>query len=243
MSESRSSYERLRELVGERYRSASQLERHRARVGEGLRSWERAIAERFMATPGRVLDYGCGGGREAFALEALGHRVVGVDVSPEQVALARRIADERGSRVTFSGCDGERLELPDASFDYAIAWSQVLANVPGAERRQALVRELGRVLGPGGRLSFSVHDLERSAPAVPEPELVDARVELGIELAEGDFVLRDGDSGTPCYWHFFTRDEIEEVVARARLRLLACSRSSDLGQDYDNLWICVAEVP
>lgn len=236
----RSSRARLREMVDRRYRSQAQLERHRRRVAEGLRAWERAVAERFMPAPGRVLDYGCGGGREAFALESLGHSVIGVDVSPEQVALARRIGAERNSAVEFQRCDGERLEHPTGSFDYAIAWSQVLANVPGSAQRLTLLRELARVLGPGGCLSFSAHDRARSLAAARQLGLLEGSGRLGLELEEGDFILRDGDSGSPCYWHYFSRGELEEIVREAGLARLDLRRSSELGEDHDSLWICVA---
>ena len=104
---------------------------------------------RLALKPGEsVIDIGCGPGylseSMADAVSANG-RVVGVDVSDDLVAFARR----RNSRPWLSYRTGDAMALaePDASFDVAVSM-QVLEYLADADRG---MREMFRVLRPGGR--------------------------------------------------------------------------------------------
>jgi ubiquinone/menaquinone biosynthesis C-methylase UbiE len=121
-----------------------------------------------LPPPGRAtLDLGCGEGRFARALAAEGHRVTGVDVSPELVELARH-ADAAG---TYLVADAEGLPFPDSAFDLVVAFN-VLSCVGNLERA---VTEAGRVLEPGGRLCLSVvHPVYTAGRAEDGSWVVDA---------------------------------------------------------------------
>jgi ubiquinone/menaquinone biosynthesis C-methylase UbiE len=102
-----------------------------------------------LPPPGeRTLDVGCGEGRLARDLTALGHRVVAVDASPSLVAHARE-ADPGGE---YHIADGAELPFPDASADLVLAFMslQDMDDPAGA------VREAGRVLEPGGRFCIAL---------------------------------------------------------------------------------------
>lgn len=104
----------------------------------------------------RVLDVACGTGLVSFAAaNAVGPagEVLGVDLSGAMVDAARQRAQQRGvSNAAFARMDAERLALPDASFDVALC-ALGLMYMPDPE--QAL-REMRRVLRPGGRLVVAV---------------------------------------------------------------------------------------
>ncbi len=99
-----------------------------------------------------VLDLGCGAGFDAFiAAQLVGPagRVVGIDLSPEMLAVARAGQAEAGfPEVEFREASVEALPFPDASFDVALS-NGVLNLVPD---KPAALREIFRVLRPGGRL-------------------------------------------------------------------------------------------
>jgi ubiquinone/menaquinone biosynthesis C-methylase UbiE len=124
-------------------------------------------ADAIAAAPGmRVLDIAAGSGQPALAIAPRlqpGGTILGIDFSPEMVAVAERRARQAGaSNVSFSTMDAEQLELADASFD-AVTCACGLIFFPDAHRALA---EMRRVLKPGGRIAIVVWDEPSKSPFV-----------------------------------------------------------------------------
>lgn len=98
-----------------------------------------------------VLEYGCGGAQWAIALARRGARLIGLDVSVEQLAHARRFMEEAGVAFPLVGADGERTPFADASFDLVFCDHGAMTFCDPA----ATVPEVARLLRPGGRLVFN----------------------------------------------------------------------------------------
>jgi ubiquinone/menaquinone biosynthesis C-methylase UbiE len=128
-----------------------------------------------LPSPGRLtLDIGCGEGRLTRDLAALGHRVVGVDVSPSMLAAARE-ADPDGEYVET---DAATLPFDDGVADLAIAFMSLM----DMDDMHAAVREIARVLEPGrSLLATVVHPLNSA----------------------GNFVPREGDETAPYVMHSY----------------------------------------
>lgn len=115
------------------------------------RRWKRRLVERADLGPGsRVLDAAAGTGDIAFACASRGARVVGLDITLRMIELARQKSPGSGREHTPGFLVGDMMALPfrDASFDI-VTTGYGLRNVP---ELTVAVRELARVLRPGGQL-------------------------------------------------------------------------------------------
>lgn len=128
-----------------------------------------------------VLDLGSGSGRDCYLLAQLvgeKGRVVGVDMTEEQLAVARRHLDYHAkafgyarSNVEFKTGNIERLAeagLTDASFDLIV--SNCVINL--AKDKESVLREAWRVLKEGGELYFSDVYADRRIPAALQEDKV-----------------------------------------------------------------------
>lgn len=98
-----------------------------------------------------VLEDGCGAAQWSIALARRGARVVGLDLSIEQLRHGAALARRAGADVPLANADGERLPFRDGSFDLVLCDHGALSFGDPA----ATVPEASRVLRPGGRLVFN----------------------------------------------------------------------------------------
>ena len=107
------------------------------------------VLHRHLPAGGVVVDAGCGTGKWVAHLHRRGHRIVGLDISADALALARREAPGAGLALA----DTQRAPIRDASVDAALS----LGVVEHDERGLAAgLRELHRILKPGGVLVLDV---------------------------------------------------------------------------------------
>ena len=116
--------------------------------------WRRFLVSRVPADGGHVLDVATGTGLVAARLLQAGHRVTGLDQSPDMLAVARK---RFGDRVELVEGSADALPLADASFDH-LTFTYLLRYVdePGA-----VLRELARVVRPGGTIAMLEFGLPR----------------------------------------------------------------------------------
>jgi cyclopropane fatty-acyl-phospholipid synthase-like methyltransferase len=128
-------------------------------LAEALHAHTDLVSEMARLQPRqRVLDAGCGIGAPALRMaERYGCEITGVNISREQVRQGRRLIEERrmSQRVKIVKGDARALAFPDASFD-AIVCLEAAGDICVTEQdKHRLVRELHRVLRPGGHVGFS----------------------------------------------------------------------------------------
>jgi len=136
----------------------------------------RSAIQALQLPPGsRGLDAGCGIGLQALLLaEAVGPAgyVTGLDLSPQFLVHARGIAEKAGlsERISFQQGDVSRLPFDDDTFDWV--WS---ANCVGYHPAEPLpmLRELARVVRPGGTVAILAWSSQQLLPGYP---LLEARL-------------------------------------------------------------------
>ena len=145
--------------------------------------------------PGEVVvDLGCGGGLDVFLAAAkVGPtgKAIGIDMTPEMIALAKKNAAKGADgkpldNVEFHLATIDRMPLPDASVDCVI--SNCVINL--APDKQAVFREIARVLKPGGRLAASDIALKR-----PLPEEIEKDVMAYVGCIAGAILIDDYRGG------------------------------------------------
>jgi ubiquinone/menaquinone biosynthesis C-methylase UbiE len=147
----------------------------------------RFIAEHFEA--GNTLDIGCGNGYTLLSLaKQFEASFTGLDFSPEMIAgaaeLTKRLQPELKAMPCFRQADIRRLDYPADSFDTIIT-ERCLLNLPTRKEQFDTIREIHRVLKPGGvylMVEGTEDGLER---------LNALRMQLGLEaipsVSEGNF--------------------------------------------------------
>jgi SAM-dependent methyltransferase len=139
-----------RHLVTAGYDDIADAYLDRFGVSSVRQKWLGHLIESLPSEGGRVLDLGCGAGIPvARDLAALGHSVLGVDGSVQQIVRARRNVPA----ATFIKADMCEVEFDTASFD-AVGAFYSITHLPPTQQRQ-LISKIAVWLKPGGTLVAS----------------------------------------------------------------------------------------
>ena len=157
----------------------------------------------------RVLEVGAGAAQCSRWLAAQGAEPVALDLSAGMLAHARRLGTSSGLEVPVVQGDAQRLPFADQAFDVACS---AYGAVPFASDSAMLVREVHRVLRPGGRWVFSTtHPIRWCFPDDPGSD--------GLVARESYFDRRPyverAEDGTVSYveHHRTIGDRVREIVA------------------------------
>lgn len=207
----------------------------------GLWKSERIFFRKHLPRPGRILDLGCGAGRTTLGLDALGYRdLLGVDLSPAMVREARSQAARAGRKIRFRVGDACRLPFESKSFEACLFSFNGLMQIPRRRARLRALREIRRILVPGGRLVFTTHDRIREARFRSYWREERARWAAGLQdprLHEfGDGIFEDRRSPQKSrlmFIHIPDRTEILEDLAAAGLERLEDAWRPDLARESE----------
>jgi SAM-dependent methyltransferase len=207
-------------LVSERFYSDPQLYDRLFPGGEHAVSFYRAEADRHG---GSVLELGSGTGHKLIPIASDGHPCVGVELSPDMLAEARRKADERGVEVDWVQGDMRELDL-GRTFDLVLIAANSLLHLHAAQDVVDCLRAVRRHLAPGGRLVLDVFNpsvrmlaqadgvrRRRDALSFLDP----GRGVVHVDVAETYDAAAQVTRGT---WYFSTDSEADFVVAPLEIR-------------------------
>jgi len=182
----------------------------------------------------KLLDVGSGPGRFAIDAVTMGARVTLADISPVQIGLARQRLSEQGMLGRVDGFHvADVLDLSrfaDASFDLVVAFGGVLSYT--RDRHGAALREIVRVLRPGGTALVSVmslHGAMRLLGPLDAPnvlESIDAHLDWNGMLGGADKMLtRVGSSEFHQPIVLFTSAGLRSALGEAGLDVeyIACA--------------------
>lgn len=192
-----------------------------------FQDWAVRVADDARLGPGqRVLDVACGTGvlaREAATRVGPDGAVTGLDPSPGMLSVAARLAPE----VQWQQGTAEALPFPDRSFDAVLSQFGLMFFT---DRRLAL-REMLRVLTPGGRLAVAVWDSLEHIPVFAAEVALVRRI-AGPRAAEAlrmPFALGD-------------RRELEALFASAGMESLTITTARGVARFPSIRWLVEADV-
>jgi ubiquinone/menaquinone biosynthesis C-methylase UbiE len=163
----------------------------------------------------RVLEVGCGSAMCSRWLARAGARPVAVDISAGMLGHARAGAAETGIAVPLVQADAQYLPFAAAAFDVAFT---AFGAVPFVQDSARVMREVARVLRPGGRWVFATtHPLRWSFPDDPGP----AGLTATMPYWDRTPYVEHAENGEPTYieHHRTLSDRVREIAA-AGFRLL-----------------------
>jgi len=104
----------------------------------------------------RVVDLGCGDGRAMRALGDVGYQTIGIDMS--QPMLSRVIANAWEPALCVRANLAQLSGIRDGVADHAVCLFSTIGMIRGREHRQTFLRDVARIVRPGGRLVVHVHN-------------------------------------------------------------------------------------
>jgi SAM-dependent methyltransferase len=177
-----------------------------------------------------LLDICCGEGRHAIPLAERGYDVTGLDRDQVALAMAKECADAQGASLRLVEGDVRDLAACVAGpFDACVCLWQSFGYF-GAATNEDILRQMGDLLRPGGRLILDIYHpgyfashqgertVERNGRSITISERLDEN-HLSVDIDYGSDVPPDRME-----WELYTPDAIQALAARHGLRtILACT--------------------
>ena len=186
----------------------------------------------------RALDFGCGTGRSTRFLKRLGFDAIGIDISSSMIEQAKKL-DPTGNYIFIE--EGDFTALEPASFDLVLS-AFAFDNIPGVERRAALLTGLRSLLSEEGRIiilgstpDIYVHEWA-SFTTVAFPENRQAKSGELVRI-----VMKDVPDSRPVTDLLWRHEDYLELFAACKLGVIA--RLSPLGhEDEPYEWMSETSV-
>jgi len=182
----------------------------------------------------RVLDLACGSGRHSLELRRRGFEVVGADISPELLEIARRDATEQGLEAEFVEADLRELDF-DAEFDVVLSLNDgAIGYFESDEENLRSFDVIARALKPGGQHLMQLPNVLYAQKHLPQKswiageamiELVEHRWNKSNRYMEGAMIpvrfgeVLDGLKPIQFRQRLYTVDELRQILANVGLTL------------------------
>jgi SAM-dependent methyltransferase len=194
----------------------------------------------------RVLDLACGSGRHSLELRRRGFSVVGADISPDLIEMARRDAAEENLDVDFVLSDLRDLVFED-EFDLVLNLNDgAIGYLESDEENLRTFEVISRALKPGGRNLIQLPNVLYAKERLPQRswipadgmiELVEHRWDKKTKRMEGKMVaarfgeVLDSLDGIEFSQRLYSVDELRDIYASVGMELLTAYHGSGRPRD------------
>lgn len=203
----------------------------------GLWNSEKIMFEKYINKSDKILDIGCGAGRTTINLYKLGYKnIIGVDLSTNLIEYAQNYVKKNNLDIDFKNGDATNLEYEDNTFDVVIFSYNGMQCIPGKKNRDNVLKEVYRVLKPGGLYIFTAHNRDDSGKFQYVWEEEKIKWENGVqdEILEmyGDRYSEDR-TGRLCFVHFSSIEEMIDFVHQQNFEVLEYKKNTDIAEENE----------
>lgn len=158
---------------------------HPDTVGKYLERFGQLLATLRIQPGDKVLDFGCGTGWTSIMLARTGADVIGMDIAPAALEIAREVAarelpEQARARLAFRTYSGRDIDLRDGECDFVIVFD-AFHHFPNP---MTILREFHRVLSPQGHFGFAEPGIGHAASEVSQAETEHGILEEDLDLEQ-----------------------------------------------------------
>ncbi len=202
----------------------------------GLFEWEEKAYAGFLRGCRRIVVMAAGGGREAIALAARGHEVAAFECHPALLQAGQSLVRRVAPAISFEYLERDAAPAGVQADAVIVGWSAYTLTI-GRPTRIALLRQLARLLAPGGPILISFF----TRPAGRPRERWVARVAGAVRWLRRGEPVEEGDDLAPNWQHSFTEAEVDEELRAAGL-VPACYAPPGAGRSASG-WAVAIKPP
>jgi SAM-dependent methyltransferase len=202
---------------------------------EGWADYLEEILRRFNHHPRTILDLACGTGNTTLPLARRGYRVMGLDLSPAMVAIAREKAAKQGLAVNFFTADMRSFQLKEP-VDLITCFHDGLNYLADYRDLERTFQQVKNNLTPGGMFIFDLNAIQWLAGTTPEVTVVDEpdltliwqscyrpvncswEVQLTAFVREGEYYYKFTEQHRE---YGYTPEQVQQALQAAELKHLA----------------------
>jgi len=230
-----------RNIINE-FGSKATRERYVKTARQGFWESEEILIKQYFRLNTSILDIGCGSGRTTIPLFKMGYNVMGVDITPQMIEIAKNEAKSRNINIDYRIGDATSLKFQDNYFDNAIFANNGWSQIPSKEKRQKALNEIYRVLKPTGIYIFTAHTRYYAGSYfffwLKQWFRFYILKSLGVKIEEVDFGdrhFRRHINGKKInqkqYIHIASIREVEEQIKKSGFKLFKSMNMSEVSQE------------
>lgn len=203
----------------------------------GLWKSEEIIFNKYINKNDVILDLGCGAGRTTINLYKAGYKnITGLDLSTNLIDYANNYIKENNLNINLVVGDATKLNYEDNSFDIVIFSFNGMQCIPGKKNRDSVLKEVYRVLKPGGIYIFTAHNRDDSGSYqyVWDEEKIkwkNGTQDSNLEIY-GDRYSVDR-TGAIAFVHFSNIEEMIDFINQENFEIIEYKKSTDIVEENE----------
>lgn len=206
----------------------------------GLWESEKIIFNKYLKKDNLILDLGCGAGRTTINMYKNGYKnIIGLDISDSFIDYAKKYCLKNNLNVDFILGDATKLEYKDETFDAVIFSYNGMQCIPGKKNRDNVLKEVYRVLKPGGVYIFTAHNRDDSGKYQYIWDEEKEKWNKGMQDCDleifGDRYSINQNNGEKVFVHFSNIEEMKEFVRQENFEILECIKREDICEEREEV--------